>query len=116
MARAKDKQDEDVAVDRYGAPLPTVKLKTKDGTEVEIHDAGSLTNLHYGQGLDFAEDGMSYASALAHLLGEDREQVLVEVPAEGGDVVWPGGVGASQTPADEGGKDKNTSKPGEKSG
>jgi hypothetical protein len=115
MARAQDKKkdqhDEDVAVDQYGRPLPTVTLKTKGGVLVDIHDTGALSNLHYGQGCDFADDGVTYASALAVLLGDERETVLVDVPADGGDVVWPGAV--LPLPADEPG-DKDES--GKKSG
>jgi hypothetical protein len=95
MARAQNKnkaEDEDVAVDRYGRPLPTIKLKAKSGDVLEVHDTGSLSNLHYGLGYDFAEEGVTYASALGVLLGEDRESVLVDVPADGGDVVWPAPV------------------------
>jgi hypothetical protein len=115
MARAQDKkkdQDEDVAVDQYGRPLPTVTLRTKDGVVVDIHDASALSNLHYGQGYGFAEDGVTYASALAVLLGEDREAVLVDVPSDGGDVVWPT-AHILPAPADEQG-DKD--EPGKKSG
>jgi hypothetical protein len=114
MSRAQDKkkdQDQDVAVDQYGRALPTVTLKTKGGVVVDIHDAGALSNLHYGQGYDFADEGVTYASALAVLLGEDRETVLVDVPPGGGDVVWP--VAAQPLPADEPG-DKDES--GKKSG
>jgi hypothetical protein len=114
MARAQDKkkdQDEDVAVDQYGRALPTVTLKTKDGVAVDIHDAGSLSNLHYGQGYGFADEGVTYATALAVLLGEGRETVLVDVPPDGGDVVWPSPAPAP--PADEPG-DKDES--GKKSG
>jgi hypothetical protein len=114
MARAQDKKkdrDEDVAVDQYGQPLPTVTLKTKGGVLVDIHDAGALSNLHYGQGCDFADEGVTYASALAVLLGEARETVLVDVPPDGGDVVWPSPAPA--LPVDEPG-DKDES--GKKSG
>jgi hypothetical protein len=86
---ANSKQDEeDVAVDQYGRALPVVTLVTKDGVELSIHDASSLSNLHYS-GMGFADDKMTYAKALAHLVGERAQQVLVEVPPEGGDVVWP---------------------------
>jgi hypothetical protein len=86
---ANSKQDEeDVAVDQYGRPLPVVTLVTKDGVELSVHDASSLSNLHYS-GMGFADDKMTYAKALAHLVGERAQQVLVEVPPEGGDVVWP---------------------------
>lgn len=114
MARAQDKKkdqdNEDVAVDQYGRPLPTVTL-AKGDVVVDIHDTGALSNLHYGQGYGFADDGVTYASALAVLLGEDREAVLVDVPPDGGDVVWPGAV--LPLPVDEPG-DKDES--GKKSG
>jgi hypothetical protein len=89
MARAQDKhkdQDEDVAVDLFGRPLPTVTLTTKDGVRSTSTTPVRSANLHYGQGYEFADEGVTYASALDVLLGEDRETVLVDVPPDGGDV------------------------------
>jgi hypothetical protein len=96
MAKAKAQQeqelDEDLALGPDGRPLPAVRLRDKQGREVVVRDAGGLSNLHYGEGMDFADEGVTYASALAHILGEEvASQVLVDVPADGGDVVWPGG-------------------------
>lgn len=79
--------EDDVAVDRNGRPLPLVRMLSKDGVEVDVRDAAGLSLMHYGYGMEFAEENMTYAKALAVLLGEDVG-VLVEVPPEGGEIDW----------------------------
>lgn len=86
---AKTQKDDDVAVDVYGRPLPLVRMLTKDGVVVEVRDAASVGLMHYGYGYEFADEGVTYAKAMAHVLGEDvAREVLVEVPPEGGDIDW----------------------------
>jgi hypothetical protein len=83
------KDDDDVAVDLYGRPLPLVRMRSKDGVVVEVRDAAGLSLMHYGYGMEFADEGVTYAKAMAHVLGEDvARDVLVEVPPEGGDIDW----------------------------
>jgi hypothetical protein len=84
------KDDDDVAVDLYRPSVAVgADASDKDGTVVEVRDAAGLSLMHYGYGMEFADEGVTYAKAMAHVLGEDvARDALVEVPPEGGDIDW----------------------------